>query len=92
LYVTGDRPGLETQIHPETYDYFVNILDEIGVVDRITLVLYTRGGSTLAAWSIVNLMRQFCEHFEVIIPNKAQSAGTLISIGANPIIILSRLL
>lgn len=86
LYVTGDRPGLETQIHEEVYDYFVNILDNIGIVERISLVLYTRGGNTLAAWSIVNLIRQFCEHFEVIIPNKAQSAGTLIAIGANPIV------
>ncbi len=86
LYVTGDRPGLETQIHQEVYDYFVNILDEIGVVNKISLVLYTRGGNTLAAWSIVNLIRQFCEEFEVIIPNKAQSAGTLISIGANTIV------
>ena len=24
VYVTGDRPGLETQIHPEVYDFFVN--------------------------------------------------------------------
>ncbi len=86
LYVTGDRPGLETQIHQEVYDYFVNILDEIGVVDRISLILYTRGGNTLAAWSIVNLIRQFCDNFEVIIPNKSQSAGTLISIGANTIV------
>jgi len=86
LYVTGDRPGLETQIHQEVYDYFVNILDEIGIIERISLILYTRGGNTLAAWSIVNLIRQFCEHFEVIIPNKAQSAGTLIAIGAKPIV------
>ena len=86
LYVTGDRPGLETQIHQEVYDYFVNILDKIGIVDRISLVLYTCGGSTLAAWSIVNLIRQFCNEFEVIIPSKARSAGTLISIGAKPIV------
>jgi len=86
LYVTGDRPGLETQIHQEVYDYFVNILDFIGIVSKISLVLYTRGGNTLAAWSIVNLIRQFCDDFEVIIPNKAQSAGTLISIGANTIV------
>jgi hypothetical protein len=86
LYVTGDRPGLETQIHQEVYDYFVNILDAIGVTSKISLVLYTRGGNTLAAWSIVNLIRQFCDTFEIIIPNKAQSAGTLISIGANTIV------
>src|SRR5262245_60698585 len=78
LYVTGDRPGLETVIHQETYDFFVNLLDEIGVVDRISLILYTRGGSTLAGWAIANLIQHFCEELEVIIPSKAHSTGTLI--------------
>lgn len=86
LFVTGDRPGLETQIHQEAYDSFVNLLDDIGVVDRISLILYTRGGNTLAAWSFVNLIQQFCGDFEVIIPSKAHSAGTLISLGAKKIV------
>jgi hypothetical protein len=86
VYITGDRPGLETQIHPEILDYFIEHLDKIGKQPKISLFLYTRGGNTLAAWSLVNLIRQFCEDFEVIIPSKAQSAGTLISIGANRII------
>lgn len=85
-YVTGDRPGLETQIHPETVDLFVHHLDLIGVTKKISLVLYTRGGSTLAAWSIVNLLRHFCDHLEVIVPTKAQSAGTLIAMGADAIV------
>ena len=84
-YVTGDRPGLETQIHPEVIDYFVHHLDLIGVVPKISLVLHTRGGSTLAAWSLVNLLRQFCDALEVIVPAKAQSAGTLICLGADTI-------
>lgn len=86
LYVTGDRPGLETQIHPETYDFFVNLLDNMGVVDRISLILYTRGGSTLAGWAVANLIQHFCEEFEVIIPSKAHSTGTLISLGAKHIV------
>jgi hypothetical protein len=48
--------------------------------------LYTRGGQTLAAWSIANLIHQYCDEFEVIIPSKAHSAGTLISLGANSIV------
>jgi hypothetical protein len=85
LFVTGDRPGLETQIHPEVYDYFVNLLDNIGVTQRISLIIYTRGGSTLAARSLVNLIHQFCEDFDVIAPSKAHSAGTLIALGAQHI-------
>ena len=29
-YVTGDRPGLETQISTEVVDYFVDHLDALG--------------------------------------------------------------
>lgn len=85
-YVTGDRPNLETQIHSEVYDFVANHLDLIGVVPKISIYLYTRGGATLAAWSMVNLIRQFCDEFEVIIPSKAHSAGTLMCLGANEIV------
>lgn len=85
LYVTGDRPNLETQIHSEVLDHLIKHLDAIGDVKKITLFLYTRGGDTLSAWSIANLIRQFCEKFEVIVPSKAHSAGTLICLGADSI-------
>jgi hypothetical protein len=86
VYITGDRPGFETQIHPEVLDYFINHLDNLKKEKKITLLLYTRGGNTLAAWSLTNLIRQFCDEFEVLIPSKAHSSGTLISLGANTII------
>ena len=85
VYVTGDRPQLETQIHPEVLDHFVTHLDEIGDTKKITLYLYTRGGDTLASWSIANLIRSFCDEFEVVVPSKAHSGGTLISLGATAI-------
>ena len=86
VYVTGDRRGLETQIHEEALDPLAHHLDEIGSVDTISLYLYTRGGQTLAAWSIANLIGQYCNKFEVIIPAKAHSAGTLLSLAAYEII------
>lgn len=86
LYVTGDRPGWETQISSDAFDCFVDHLDEIGVVKRISLLLYTRGGDTLAGWSLINLIKQFCEELEVIIPHKCHSCGTLIALGANKIV------
>ncbi len=86
LYVTGDRPGLETQIHQEVFDYFVNHLDKIGVTEKISLFLYTRGGSTLTAWTLINLIRQYCDELEVIVPSKCHSAGTIMCLGANRIV------
>jgi hypothetical protein len=61
-------------------------LDTIGDVSKISLVLYTRGGDTLAAWSLVNLVRNFCKDFEVIVPFHCHSAGTLICLGADRIV------
>jgi len=85
-YVTGDRRGLETQIHSEVLGFFTEHLDIIEHSPKISLYLYTRGGETLAAWSIAHLIRQFCDDFEVLVPSKAHSAGTLICLGACDII------
>lgn len=86
VYVTSDRRGMETQIAQDVIDLFINHLDTIGAVKKISLYLYTRGGDTAAAWSIINLIKIYCDELEVIIPHKAHSAGTLISIGANRIV------
>ncbi len=85
-YVTGDRQNMEIQIASDTLEYFVEHLDKIGKVNKISLILYSKGGNTLTGWSLVNLIRQFCEEFQVIIPSKAHSTATLIALGANSII------
>ncbi|WCR09700.1 hypothetical protein JHW45_11395 [Paracoccus stylophorae] len=85
-YVTGDRPNAETQIGADCIDIFVDVLDAIGPTQRISLLLHTNGGNTAAAWRLVNLIKTFCDEFEVLIPYKAMSAGTLISLGAQRIV------
>ena len=86
VYITGDRRGWETQIANDATEYISEHLDKIGKVDKISLYLYTNGGNTLAGWNIVNLIRQFCNEFEIIVPNKARSTGTLMCLGANNIV------
>lgn len=86
LFVTGDRPNWETAISPDVFDHFVHHLDEIGVTEKITLVLYTNGGDTLTAWSLINLIQQFCDELEVLVPSRCRSSGTLMSLGASRII------
>jgi hypothetical protein len=53
-YVTGDRRGLETKMASEVLDFFTHHLDVIGPVPRISLVIHTRGGDTLATMQRVN--------------------------------------
>lgn len=86
VYITSDRRNLETQIAQDVIDYFIYHLDKIGVCKRISLYLYTRGGDTAAAWNIINLLRMYCDDLQVIVPHKAHSAGTIISLGANEIV------
>jgi len=86
LYATGDRPGLETRIGQDAIDLFVDHLDSIGPVEKISHVLYTTGGSISAAWNLVILLHMFCEDLEVIAPGKCMSAGTLFSLGADRIV------
>ena len=76
---------MEAQIAPDVLEYFSEQLDKIGKTNKISLMLYTRDGDTMAAYSLVNLVRQFCTEFEVIIPSKARSSGTIISLGADHI-------
>ena len=86
VFITGDKVGMETQISSEMPEYFVNHLDKFNLPKKISLLLYTRGGDTMAAWSLINLIKQFCEEYEVIVPSKARSAGTLICLGANKVV------
>lgn len=73
VYVTSTRQGLETQIANDILPKFSEHLDRIGDTQKISLFLYTNGGNTLTAWSLVNLIRSFCEELEVIIPSNCFS-------------------
>ena len=85
-YVTGDRPGFDMAIGSDAHELIAHHLDEIGPTEKISLILYTQGGDTLAAWSIANLCRMFGDRFEVIVPSSCHSAGTLICLGADNIV------
>lgn len=86
VYITSDRPNMGAQIAPDVIDYFIDHLDKIGPCEKVSLYLYTRGGDTSAARNIINLLRMYGDKLQVIIPHKAHSSGTIISLGADEII------
>ncbi|MEK6690067.1 MAG: serine protease [Nitrospirota bacterium] len=85
-YLTGDRRGFETRIAPDVFPLLYEHLSKVGKTKSIDLFLYSTGGITIAGWGLVNLIREFCDKFSVIIPFKAHSTATLIALGANEII------
>jgi ATP-dependent protease ClpP protease subunit len=53
---------------------------------NIDLIIHTRGGSPLAAQKIVRTCRTYSNKFRVIIAKTAMSAGTIIAMGADKIV------
>lgn len=67
---------------------FMEILHNIPVEENIDLLLHTRGGDIDAAEKLMALVQSTVGggEFRVIIPDFAKSAGTLIALGANKLI------
>lgn len=86
-YVTGDRPPVPAQIGDDAVRPLIALLREIGYAERIDLFLYTRGGAIDVPWRIVRQLRQHCDTWSVLIPFRANSAGTLIALGADGIVL-----
>lgn len=84
-YITGDRENLSTRIAPDIIRVFYRHLEVTGKREKISLLLYTRGGDVLTPWRLVNLIREYCQYFSTLVPFRAYSAGTLICLGANEI-------
>jgi hypothetical protein len=67
---------------PSLYDQ----LCAIGDVEHLELVLHTGGGDVEIPWRMVALIREFAKRFSVIVPHRAASAGTLLAMGADEIV------
>jgi len=86
IYITGDRQPFVTKIADDIIPIFNRHLENFGRTNKISLFLYTRGGDMVAPIRLVKLIRSYAEDFEIIIPYRAHSAGTLIALGANKIL------
>lgn len=85
-YVTGDRQPFVTKVADDIVPIFAKHLEKIGKQNKISLFLYTRGGDMITPIRLIKLMRSYTDEIEMIIPYRAHSAGTLISIGADKIV------
>lgn len=93
VYFMSDRrssvniPGINTVFAGEPQLLIYDHLRKLGKVDQLDLVLHTRGGNVDAVWPLVNLCRAFTKKFCVLIPLRAHSAGTLMSLGADEVVL-----
>lgn len=61
-------------------------LREVGHVPRLDLFLHSSGGQTEIPWRLITLIRDFADHFAVLIPGIAYSAATHLAMGADEIV------
>jgi hypothetical protein len=85
-YITGDRENVSTRIAPDALPVIYRHLRRRSSYERVDLFLYTRGGDVLTPWRLVHLIREFTTHFSVLVPYRAYSAGTLVCLGADEIV------
>lgn len=86
-YVTSDRQGpINARVAMDIIPIISGQLRKIGKQEKIDLVLYSSGGDTMVPWRLVSMIREYCNKFSVIIPYKAHSAATMISLGADEIV------
>lgn len=79
-------PGFRTKLGTEAQPFFYQALRQLGSHPQLDLFLYTGGGQTDSVWPLVSLFREFGDEFNVLVPYKAHSAGTLVCLGANTIV------
>lgn len=84
LYMADDRSpkALDEEDVPALYEH----LQAIGPLSRLDLVLHTNGGRVNTARKIALLLRRVAQHVEVYIPYKARSAGTLLCLSTDRIV------
>jgi ClpP class serine protease len=86
-YITSDRQGpVNARVAMDIIPIVSEQLRKIGKTDKIDLFLYTAGGDTKVPWRLVSMIREYCDTFSVLVPYKAHSAGTMIALGADEIV------
>lgn len=90
VYITGDRQPFGSRIAEDAvrpmFDHLLLLEALEPSRDQLDLYLYSRGGDVSIPWRLISMFRQVFKIFNVIIPYKAHSAATMVSLGADKIV------
>jgi len=91
LYGSGflqkpDAPPARLQITHEDLNALMSVVYGMDWNAPLTLILHTPGGVTNAAETIVSYLRAKFQRIEVVVPAFAMSAGTMVSLGSDRIV------
>jgi hypothetical protein len=86
-YVTSYRQNASASIAFDVNSEFIKVVQSIPNDQKeVDLILISHGGDPTVAYRIVTILRERFDKFSVLLPYTAYSAATLISMGADEII------
>jgi hypothetical protein len=74
-----------TQIAQDILPIFYDVLKQEAGGRELDLIIHSSGGQIDTPWPFINLIREYYDDLCVLVPWRAQSAATLICLGANTI-------
>lgn len=86
-YVTSDRAPAPAQIGDDAVRPMYEHLRQMGHVKKLDLFIYSRGGAIDVPWRVVTALRQTSDEWNILVPFRANSAATLIALGADEIVL-----
>ena len=86
VYITGDRQPTGALIGDDAIRPLYDHLRHIDTAERLDLFIYSRGGDIDVPWRIATALRTTAPEWNVLIPFRANSAATLLAIGADQIV------
>lgn len=87
VYVTSDRTPAGAQIGDDAVRPIVEHLRRMGPVEKLDLFIYSRGGAIDVPWRLNSAFRRNSERWEALVPFRANSAATLLCLGADRIVL-----
>ena len=86
-YVTSLRPGMNAHMASDAIRPFIDQLESIpNDKKNIDLLIISNGGDPITSLRIMGLLRERFEHVAVLLPYVAYSAATILSLGADEIV------
>lgn len=86
-YITGDRAPTPAQIGDDAVRPIYEQLRKMGHVPRLDVFIYSRGGAIDVPWRIATALRTAADEWNILIPFRANSAATLLALGADEIVL-----
>lgn len=78
--------GPDWQMAQDDVKYFYSHLKNFGWQEKLFFILVSGGGNGMSAWRIASLLSNFCDELVVVLPERAASAATMLSLAADKII------